>query len=467
MTQKERNLEKFGRYVMNDIPMRLIRLSDMSLVSRDDVREHFRGSVIKEALYNPLYHVRYAILSHRWLLHGEPTYEEMKAGTATGPGYEKLKMFCEKARECRLEFAWSDTCCIDKSSNSEVDQSIRSMFRWYKNSAICIVHLAQSQTIEDIMDDEWTTRGWTLQELLAPDKIKFFNEDWIPMTDSRNDKSYSKTDIMEFLERATGVPHDNLFRFSPGPHKVDTRMAWAARRETTRAEDLAYSLMGIFNVSMQIAYGEGGESAFCRLIEAIVQSGDPSVLNWRGDPANHRTSRAIPRSPQSFLGRRELKLDGVHLEMTMTNLGLRVPLVMFPLNFHSAQDVGGGYAFTLECPLCTTITLDIVNAPSSVTSSHQYAVGILNYSIFEDRSREVLGIRGKSVGFILSRTRDQFYSPRRARPVVVDTVAPPKHKFGQWRIALFQAGLVEVNFPTILSSSMFYMNRKYLKIVYL
>ncbi|OAX39850.1 hypothetical protein K503DRAFT_673387, partial [Rhizopogon vinicolor AM-OR11-026] len=316
------------RYVKNCIPIRLIRLSDMSLVSRDDVREHFRNSIRPEDFYNPLYHVRYAILSHRWLQQGELTYEEMAARIASGPGYEKLKKFCEKARECHLEFAWSDTCCIDKSSTTELDESICSMFRWYKNSAICIVHLAQSMTIEDIMDDEWTTRGWTLQELLAPDKIKFFNEDWMSMTDRRNDKSYLKTDIMEILERATGIPHHNIFRFSPGPHQVDTRMAWAATRKTTRAEDLAYSMMGIFNVSLPIAYGEGGERAFCRLIEAIMQSGNPSVLNWRGDPADHHSSRAIPRSPQNFADRRELKLDGVRLEMTMTNLGLRVPLVM-------------------------------------------------------------------------------------------------------------------------------------------
>ena len=467
MTQKEKNLEKFDRYVNNCIPFRLIRLSDMSLVSRDGVMKHFRGSVRKEAFYNPFYHVRYAILSHRWLQQGEPTYEEMAAGTALGPGYEKLKKFCEKARECNLEFAWSDTCCIDKSNGAELDESIRSMFRWYKNSAICIVHLAQSKTIEDIVDDEWATRGWTLQELLAPDKIKLFGEDWMPMTDKRNDKSYLKTDAMEMLERATGIPHDSIFRFSPGPHKVDTRMTWAARRNTTRAEDVAYSMMGIFNVSMPTAYGEGGERAFCRLIEVIMQFGDPSVLNWRGDPANHHTSHAIPRSPQNFVGRPELQLDGVRLEMTMTNLGLRVPLVMFPLNFHSKMEAGNAYTFTLECPLCTSITLDI-NAPSQVTASHQYALGIINYSIFDDGSHEILGIRGKSAGFILFRTRDQFYTRGRQKPVVLDTVAPPKHKFGQWNIAyFFQGGLAEVDFPGILRSSMFYMNRKYLKTVYL
>lgn len=106
----------------------------------------------------------------RWLDSGEPTYEEMKTDppAAAGPGYEKLKNFCRKARKHEVEFAWSDTCCIDKSSSTELDESIRSMFRWYRDSTICIVHLAKSTTIEDILHDEWTARGWTLQELLAP-----------------------------------------------------------------------------------------------------------------------------------------------------------------------------------------------------------------------------------------------------------------------------------------------------------
>ncbi|KAG0708438.1 hypothetical protein DFH29DRAFT_892514 [Suillus ampliporus] len=146
---------------MNDIPIRLIRLSDMKFVGRHDVRKHFQSLVLE---WDPSYSwyprpylahkVKYAILSHRWLDVGEPTYEEMKAGTAAGPGYEKLMNFCAKANFQGL------------------DESIRSMFRWYRNSYICIVHLAQSMTIEDMLDDEWTTRGWTFQELLAPGLIK-------------------------------------------------------------------------------------------------------------------------------------------------------------------------------------------------------------------------------------------------------------------------------------------------------
>ncbi|KAG1815528.1 uncharacterized protein BJ212DRAFT_1272771, partial [Suillus subaureus] len=215
-------------------------------------------------------------------------------------GYEKLKKFCAKAEEYNMKFAWSDTCCINKSSSTKLDESIHSMFRWYGNLAVCIVHLAQSETIKDIMEDEWTERGWMLRGLLTPTRIKFFNKYWVPMTGDRNDKD-DKDDINEFL-RATGIPYDDLqCKFCPSPSKMDKWMMWAARCKTTRVKDVAYSLMGMFDVSLQIVYGEGGDCAFCRLIEVIMQAGDPSVLNWKGEAARHHTSHAIPKSPQSFI----------------------------------------------------------------------------------------------------------------------------------------------------------------------
>ncbi|KAG1756010.1 heterokaryon incompatibility protein-domain-containing protein [Suillus lakei] len=458
MSDFARRLEEFDQYVMNHIPIRLIRLSNMTFVGREDVRKHFRSSVPQTnpfGIYKPSRLVKYAILSHRWLDSGEPTYEEMKEDTATGPGYEKLKNFCQQARKFKVKFAWSDTCCIDKSSSTELDESIRSMFRWYRNSEICIVHLAKSTTIEDILLDEWTARGWTLQELLAPFYIKFFNKYWIPMTDDSNDKrKESTTKILQTLETATGIPrHEIYWQFNPGPFKVDERMAWAAKRKTTRVEDVAYSLMGIFDVSLQIAYGEGGDRAFCRLIEAIMQAGDPSVLNWKGTAAKHHTSDAIPRSPRSFLNRRELKLaSSGRLEMTMTGLGLRVPLVILPLNLPLTMAMGTGRArIPFDCPLCPDIKIDI-NVHNSLThSQYQYALGIINYSLVRDGSREVVvEMQGKSAGFPLRcRQVDQFVSPTsepRTNGVVGFQTVYLEQIFGPWR-KIREEGLIEVNFP--------------------
>jgi len=455
----------------------------MKLVERNDVRKHFRSSVPQNdyGLYTPSHHVKYAILSHRWLDEGEPTYEEVKRGiaavrtgiAAVSPGYEKLRSFCEQARKYKVEFAWSDTCCIDKSSSTELDESIRSMFRWYRNSDVCIVYLAQSETIKDILQDEWITRGWTLQELLAPLCIKFFNKRWKPMTGDLNDKrQHANTELLKTLEKATGIPHSEIYwHFDPGPTKVDERMSWAAQRKTQRVEDVAYSLMGIFDVSLQIAYGEGGDRAFCRLVEAIMQAGDPSVLNWKGKAAKHHTSRAIPRSPQSFVGCQKLKLPSGPLEMTMTSLGLRVPLVILHLNLLSKVDMKTGYTLIkLDCPLYPTIKIDITVDNSLAHSQYRYALGIVNYSLVSDGSREVLGIQGKSVGLPLCRefscrSISSSSKPRTTDVVGFEGASHLEQVFEQWR--KIHQGLVEVNIPITSSDSVLYISREYLEIVYL
>ncbi|KAG0693284.1 hypothetical protein DFH29DRAFT_406908 [Suillus ampliporus] len=476
MSWRETNHDKFDRYVMNEIPIRLIRLSDMTFVGRNDVRKHFWSSVPEgTASYHAPHHVKYAILSHRWLDEGEPTYEEMKAGNAGGLGYEKLESYCEKARGYETEFAWSDTCCIDKSSSTELDESIRSMFRWYKNSTICIIHLAESVTIGDILHDEWMKRGWTLQELLASDNIKLFNKHWMPMTRDKSDKSWPPTEVMKTLQRATGIPVDELCDLLPGPFRVDERMTWAARRKTTRVEDVAYSLMGMFDVSLQIAYGEGGDRAFCRLIEAIMHAGNPSVLNWKGEAAKHHFSDAIPRSPESFVGSQGLKFGGGRLEMTMTSLGLRVTLVMLPLTFRSEEFLGvSDVRITLDCPLCPTIETDIATDHDSILRQahiYEYALGIVNYSLIIGGSHEVLGVRGKSAGVILSRFRvcsipGWTCATRRNDLVGLKCVSGPEKEFGQWTL-VHGVGLVQVDFPNTPSQSIICIDREYLQTVYL
>ncbi|KAG2117601.1 hypothetical protein DEU56DRAFT_984829 [Suillus clintonianus] len=414
-------LNYFDEYVMNEIPIRLIRLSDMKFVGRIDVKKLFRSSVYSSLEYSPSNHIRYAMLSHRWLDEGEPTYEEMKTGTAAGPGYEKLQAFCQEAEEYGVEFAWSDTCCIDNSSSTELDESIRSMFRWYKTRLF----------------DEWTERGWTLQELLAPRNIKFFNARWMPMTDDANDKEPDESPyLLRALEEATGIPHDVLTSdLIPSLVRVDERMAWAAGRQTTRVEDAAYSLMGIFNVSLRIAYGEGRMRAFCRLIEAITRVGDPSVLNWTpsvSDNLDHMSmehysgSRAIPACPANFKDCRSRQFDFDRpLEMTMTSLGLRMPVVILPLILHSISKVTFQTQLTLRCPFCPTIEFTIID--SSNPRGCQYAFGIVNYSIIGGGIREVLGIRGRSAGVVLFRRPESL--PRYQPPndiIGLNFASPPQ-----------------------------------------
>ncbi|KIJ60077.1 hypothetical protein HYDPIDRAFT_99568, partial [Hydnomerulius pinastri MD-312] len=298
-------LDEFSRYVQNDIPIRLIYIPEIRPVSRDFVLQHFlplvqqitekdiekwissnvdRDTAIKKLVSRV---VRYAILSHRWLKEGEPGFRDIVNRSivrerSPSPGFEKLMKACRVANNYGFDFVWSDTCCIDKTSSSELDESIRSMFRWYRNSSMCIVYVAQSSSIADLGRDEWFERGWTLQELLAPRKMKFFGANWKPLTNLSNDKD-TNSPVLFAISLTTNISIRDLCYFTPKPSAVDQRMTWAAKRKTTRGEDVAYSLMGMFDVGLQIAYGEGAQRAFCRLIEAIMQAnGNTSVLNWAG-----------------------------------------------------------------------------------------------------------------------------------------------------------------------------------------
>ncbi|EIW77423.1 HET-domain-containing protein, partial [Coniophora puteana RWD-64-598 SS2] len=219
--------------------------------------------------------VAYAILSHRWG-EAEATYTEYITSQerfsstskpiqqATTLGYIKLLKFFDAASVQDIEFAWADTCCIDKSSSTELDEAIRSMFRWYKNSALCIVHLAQTTSVDDMARDEWFTRGWTLQEILAPDRIKFMDKDWKRLTTS--------AELLREVQVATAIPVEVLTHpFVPRTANINEKMSWAACRKSTRGEDAAYSLMGMLGVSIQAAYGEGRVRAFRRLFDAIVE----------------------------------------------------------------------------------------------------------------------------------------------------------------------------------------------------
>ncbi|KAF9472274.1 hypothetical protein BDN70DRAFT_818885, partial [Pholiota conissans] len=216
---------------------------------------------------------RYAILSHTWIRSesGEITYDNWQKGTfdLTHPGFEKLVYFCRAALENHgLSLGWMDTVCIDKSSSSELDESIRSMYKWYHNSSICITYLAESSSVTDIANDSWFTRGWTLQELLAPHTLKFYDRNWNQLTSASNDKRHEG--VLEQIKFATSITEKELTAKDMSSHLISRRMQWAAKRCVTRDEDIAYSLMGIFEISMSIAYGEGAEIAFSRLVKEII-----------------------------------------------------------------------------------------------------------------------------------------------------------------------------------------------------
>ncbi|KAI6110449.1 heterokaryon incompatibility protein-domain-containing protein, partial [Pisolithus croceorrhizus] len=237
----------------------------------------------------------YAILSHRWKEGMEVGYEEMiglmkmeeekREEVKKRHGYDKIIKSCEQAEKDGYEWLWIDTCCIDKRSSAELSEAINSMYRWYQNAQICYAYLNDvgGSTFPTKKDDdkfaksngwpEWFVRGWTLQELIAPKQVEFFNENWVPIGNRRQ--------LASMLESITRIPKEVLTGSGAGRGlSVAQIMSWAADRKTTREEDRAYSLMGLCGVNMPMLYGEG-KKAFQRLqLEIIRTSTDHSIFAW-------------------------------------------------------------------------------------------------------------------------------------------------------------------------------------------
>ena len=220
----------------------------------------------------------YAILSHTWGAE-EVTFQELMSGTGRHKaGYKKIRFCGEQARRDGLQYFWVDTCCIDKSSSAELSEAINSMFRWYQNAAKCYVFLsdvsmtkrkARNRSSEYIWEAAfgasiWFTRGWTLQELLAPGSVEFFSREGKRLGDKKT--------LERQVHEITGIAVSALRGTSLSEFKVDELLSWAGNRQTTRKEDKAYSLLGIFNVYMPLIYGEGRDNAFIRLREEINKS---------------------------------------------------------------------------------------------------------------------------------------------------------------------------------------------------
>ncbi|KAI0439503.1 heterokaryon incompatibility protein-domain-containing protein [Xylaria telfairii] len=218
----------------------------------------------------------YAILSHTW---GEEecTLRDMSIpGVKLRKGYVKIKFCCEQAVRDGLSWAWVDTCCIDQTSTAELSEAINSMFRWYTNAKVCYAYLADVVDRGGFASSRWFSRGWTLQELIAPKVIRFYSYDWTLLG--------SKSELEDLLQKITSI---DAFVLSTGTFSqvcVAKRMSWAAKRDTTRVEDQAYSLMGIFGVNMPLIYGEG-KKAFLRLQQEIMRvSDDQSLFAWGAPP---------------------------------------------------------------------------------------------------------------------------------------------------------------------------------------
>ncbi|KAK5701876.1 hypothetical protein LTR97_004694 [Elasticomyces elasticus] len=283
---------------------------------------------------------QYSILSHCWSQDPknlEVTHQAYLSKTydENGAGYQKIRRCCELSRERGFEYTWIDTCCVDKTSSAELSETINSMFAWYRDSAECFVFMddlavnalpdieevdAEGRwtqglglvVIRDVYaftSNRWFARGWTLQELLAPEKVRFFGY--------QTKNLGSKRDLAALVAYATGIHVtvitglESIFGTS-----LAKRMSWASARQTTRREDIAYSLLGIFEVNMPLLYGEG-DKAFMRLQKAIIrQSDDQSIFAWGLKEYQEHTTSVLAAAPGAFKGSGNI-ISSYHRKITL------------------------------------------------------------------------------------------------------------------------------------------------------
>lgn len=217
----------------------------------------------------------YAVLSHRWApMDDELTYEDLLHGTGKDkPGYAKARIFGEHALQDGINYFWMDTCCINKSDRDELSTAINCMFRWYRGASKCYVYLADVHILHNVVDavaekatwqrmfqqSGWFSRGWTLQELLAPAIVEFFSAEWVRLGD--------KASLEQEINTITKIPVRALRGHDLKEFSFDERISWAVNRVTTLPEDGIYCLLGLFGVYMPLIHGEGYDKAFRRLAD--------------------------------------------------------------------------------------------------------------------------------------------------------------------------------------------------------
>ena len=239
---------------------------------------------------------RYVMFSHKWE-HGEPLFQHVEHIAVyelqASPTSIKLQTFCSLVRSLGFRWAWSDTCCIDKDNNVVLQESLVAMFTWYRGSSLTLVYLrgvsSQSQKPGGLQGSIWNTRAWTYQEYVAAERVQFYTEDWKPYFGLALSNHKESPIVIAEMEQVSRVSAEQLAILQPGLNRVREKLYLASMRRTTLVEDIAYSLLGIFNVAIPVIYGEGNR-AVGRLLEHILTgSGDVTILAWTGTTSDYNS----------------------------------------------------------------------------------------------------------------------------------------------------------------------------------
>ena len=243
---------------------------------------------------------QYVMFSHRWE-YGEPLFQGVQTISiydleSSSPNI-KLQTLCKLVRSLGFQWVWSDTCCIDKKDNVVLQESLVAMFTWYRGSSLTIVYLrgvwSQSQQPGDLWKSIWNTRAWTYQEYVAAVVVQFYTEDWEPYLGLDMFNHKESPAIISEMEQASGVSAQESAVLRPGLERVREKLFLASMRRTTLVEDIAYSLLGIFNAAIPVIYGEGNRAVGRFLENILTGSGDVTILAWTGRAGSYNSCLPI------------------------------------------------------------------------------------------------------------------------------------------------------------------------------
>ncbi|KAN0094879.1 hypothetical protein V8E55_003166 [Tylopilus felleus] len=344
---------------------------------------------------------RYGMFSHKWE-DNEPLFESVVRiivhDLEESPTHDKLKMFCRIVQDVGFHWAWSDTCCINKAEQTVLQEALVSIFKWYEGSELTVVFLFDVLSPSrrgDLMRSIWNSRAWTFQEYHASKVVRFYTKDWTSYLNLDVPNHKESPEIISEMNEVTGVSARVLMALQPGLDDIRQKLCLASTRQTTLVEDAAYSLLGIFSMSLPVVYGEGDQALGRLLAQLLTSSGDTSILAWTGKsgsfnsclPTNITVFKQFPPShippaiASTEMDKMIAKLRASSLNLTLV-MKLHNQLDEFPVASFSGQ--------RMRLP-CLTFKLGAVtatrNATGRVFRAQTDALGIVEIGTEEDLSR--------------------------------------------------------------------------------
>ncbi|KAI1126213.1 HET-domain-containing protein [Nemania abortiva] len=366
---------------------------------------------------------KYAILSHTWR-EGEILFEDIRDSEQAKKkrGYQKVQRACELAKSHDYKYIWIDTCCIDKSSSAELTEAINSMYRWYKESGVCYAFL--SDVSEDdaslffrrsLRDSRWFRRGWTLQELLAPNNVQFYSSKWKNIGNKREGPLCSIISDITKIDESI-LRGKDIFEIS-----IARRMYWASGRETTRIEDGAYSLLGIFDINMPLIYGEG-RKAFRRLQEEILRTtDDQSIFAWHNARVEGYPVDILASAPSEFADSGSIspytpfRVNRKATSITNQGIAIELPILSIPNPLHTEYSPFEEIDAILDCQLGSapgtfpTIRLRSVESGGINGQRHYYRIMVGDTLTKVKNHNDYDLLTGNAIGFDPTQLHQDIY----------------------------------------------------------